>query len=1744
MAGAEESHLSVRQNGYDFVVASTQQSLNTGLKEFFDKFGQPPVEVCFIVDSNGAIVETITLDELKERSGGVDPFTIPHGTDWNDERIQALFNVRFMVGFQFQIGLPGPPSEYKELPDIIELGENARNIGFRLMCKEFIIVINNPPGGWGAPGSWDVFKQSDEVNGKSQRWFFETSVNLVREDLPNNLDTFYFDTHPEEKAAILRALENLSGTAFSLQQLMFDLDSTVVQRIPDIKGIPPESTAYRALDQYFKNYYVGQTRRDGLPLLGITAVAEEDDPSQLVMTAYERQVTSHNNPAASTLDNVCMTNDRSLPAAYAFDWNWVTEDQIEDGVHGALAINRTILSNIFAEQLLKPIPEFCCKFYAFWTRSHPPVLLGAVFEPGQNPDIQMNPTGDTPLEMRYDFKVKEVQESRDFSSEGWEASEEYICSLSMERSSVTVKHRIEFNLKGIQDFNSHCGSLTIEVKYNYTLTVDAGGTLRLSGNDPTILTWDELDAGAFDQYKLGRAVDEIREFADMIVNDSLEDRPFNQLQSFVFPGSKVFMFTNARFSDYQDLVCDLRYLAPAGSNGKSALEDATGLRITHSSELMENYLHTEVQLPPPGHFEALQTNNENGHALVFAVGSNGTLYTWQECSGETTTGWKRHDLSSLTLKRHFAPEDDAKVRRFSVGQSHLNGSIGVAMGVDTGGVDILYISLGNSSSDVSWVKWPTWTLVPFDGDSDHGKDLRIANIMFSETFDNVQYLMVDINNDASGHQVVRYHIDPSRSTGKAWVKHDLAIDLDPGAYHSVVGRKHNEHVDGVYTAGNISGEPQLIYEPIINVYGEGSPTVTRLKLPDRELPTAIATVRYTDTSSALYAATDLYVIAGSTLYRYPADKQTNDAVGDAILEEEIFSGTDSLYAMEFEGVVTLWGRNAAKEVYYVSCYVDEVTDSASWSYPVPLLSDVVRISPYVNRVDGGNTIFAYSEDRLTSITQATNTKAKIWKAQSIQMEPAPKPQPEPAKSFLSYSTTIALLDTNDQPVPDTMISLWADSRTPAYVNGQYYVLGGKETRVPTDSSGLITVVEATDDVCGSILSVCLPRDSKTTVINPMDKSFGRVSDLDSADSIRKATYPAKVVAGGVIDEDEEPLIDPETAQLDIESVAESMRKLKEAYDDVEPPTRTSKLFYREEAPRVVRRGRVEKGPDNIWNFWSAAGDLFRWAKKKIEKLVEIVKDAITGVWKFVVQIGGKVYQAMLDAVDAVVGTVVLVFNAIKTTVEAIVHFMQFLFQWNDIKRTEQVLHNIVKLYLKHQVDQIDTARVVFGKHIDDVGEKIREWGGITDWSSLGDIANLPPDSSGQNPTSGHTPTSLLFANHFRNQWENIQVKSALPDMTSHSEADELIKALLDAISEEGEVLSTFYEDLQEVAAGFKSLNVGDIIKKIAAILVSALVSSAKVVVEALFRVLSVLAESALDLLDVKLHIPVISDILNEIGISEISLLELFCWIGAVGCTVVYRIINDEAPFPDTSDVNAMISASSWSELEAVFNRQPATKSKSDQPGDKEPTESLKHWQKIVHSVGHGASSFLLFATTFVSDIEALDSRPENPAGIYAAGLSICIAGSQAGAALLAPRYPVENLAVSMLSGSTSLAVIVTSIVCSGFVQNFAASHSRFRGMALDDGRATGAIIKSILIFPALAVTGWHLSELGEKPAGQERSAAIVGEVTNIASHIATVSYAVAVNVYDIPDKLIPVGVMAAANLTGTGLQAARAALKD
>ncbi len=227
--------------------------------------------------------------------------------------------------------------------------------------------------------------------------------------------------------------------------------------------------------------------------------------------------------------------------------------------------------------------------------------------------------------------------------------------------------------------------------------------------------------------------------------------------------------------------------------------------LTSSSEMMTNYLPAEL-VSSTGRFEAVQT--ADGHGIVLSIGTDGALNAIAEGSGSSVAGWTAHDLSTATITAKGPA--GATVQTFDVGQSSRDATIGLGMVVGDGTSQQLYLSLGNSSSDLSWLSAPQWTAYPFDDPNVTLSQLAIVSIYFCEP-EETQYIVVDILKDPhrSGARTSggSSSIPPRRapSTGSARTSRWTST---PARTEQRRRPDPNGLVDGVYTAGQAAGVGQ------------------------------------------------------------------------------------------------------------------------------------------------------------------------------------------------------------------------------------------------------------------------------------------------------------------------------------------------------------------------------------------------------------------------------------------------------------------------------------------------------------------------------------------------------------------------------------------------------------------------------------------------------------------------------------------------------------------------------------------------------------------------------------------------------------------------------------------------------------------------------------------------------------------------------------------------------------------------
>ncbi len=595
------SNLTNEKYGYDVVVSSTQESINAGLIQYLqNSTGKQPVTyLCFLANDNGEPTTEKSLEEIIQLSGGADPFKIPNDTAWTDDRIQKLFKIKFVCAIRLQAGIP--PGSIKIIPGkgpqlqlpqpIVILENSSDNVMFNMYCSDITVVKHTPRGGWSDKGSWKWYSQQS-----GHPWYIQTRTSLLVADLDKKLDTPYFQTRPEERDALRTQLANISGSAFSLRQLLINLDSAVMQTAPEFHGVDDKAVNY-LLGTSFKTLWAMIAKERGLPLIGITAVAQQPDGSPLRVTDLERWISPVVDPltgtklsypsseqlAATTLNYLCATNGHPMKAATSFPWNWVEPQDIAQ-CSGVIAIKRSTIARYLVDQLLPKARLSCIEP---WTKVKAYNAVGGVhydwkFTNGQEPNVNIIDSGPFVATIAY---AKEVR-SRDSMAATYgelNITSSYICTIVFGDLDTSVyppryiggnKFTIVQNLK-ISVYNqwsatsSSANVIDKTLQDEYVISVNDHGSLSSSPTGVKTVT-DHSQAGnasAFVDFFTGvnKLIDSIKARSGNFLNSSISPIPFDNIKSFVFPGAKVFTFKTAQFSSYQDLVSLITYVNPTAN---------------------------------------------------------------------------------------------------------------------------------------------------------------------------------------------------------------------------------------------------------------------------------------------------------------------------------------------------------------------------------------------------------------------------------------------------------------------------------------------------------------------------------------------------------------------------------------------------------------------------------------------------------------------------------------------------------------------------------------------------------------------------------------------------------------------------------------------------------------------------------------------------------------------------------------------------------------------------------------------------------------------------------------------------------------------------------------------------------------------------------------------------------------------------------------------------------------------------
>lgn len=131
---------------------------------------------------------------------------------------------------------------------------------------------------------------------------------------------------------------------------------------------------------------------------------------------------------------------------------------------------------------------------------------------------------------------------------------------------------------------------------------------------------------------------------------------------------------------------------------------------------------------------------------------------------------------------------------------------------------------------------------------------------------------------------------------------------------------------------------------------------------------------------------------------------------------------------------------------------------------------------------------------------------------------------------------------------------------------------------------------------------------------------------------------------------------------------------------------------------------------------------------------------------------------------------------------------------------------------------------------------------------------------------------------------------------------------------------TMMEQLNDLLQNFSSLTATEICQQALGMIANFLVSSAENFVLTFLDLSKLFVETFVVLLDAPLNIPIITPIWRDITGSQLSFLDLVCFIGAIPATILYKGVTNTAPFPTNDPLgDKLMAAPNYAALADILN---------------------------------------------------------------------------------------------------------------------------------------------------------------------------------------------------------------------------------
>ena len=259
---------------------------------------------------------------------------------------------------------------------------------------------------------------------------------------------------------------------------------------------------------------------------------------------------------------------------------------------------------------------------------------------------------------------------------------------------------------------------------------------------------------------------------------------------------------------------------------------------------------------------------------------------------------------------------------------------------------------------------------------------------------------------------------------------------------------------------------------------------------------------------------------------------------------------------------------------------------------------------------------------------------------------------------------------------------------------------------------------------------------------------------------------------------------------------------------------------------------------------------------------------------------------------------------------------------------------------------------------------------------------------------------------------------------------------------------------------------------------------------------------------------------------------MLCWVTAVPVTIAYKIAtaiegNPRAPFPAGPETTFLATVSEYDDLVAAFHPKSLSAGAATDGAVGGIIPDLPaEWRTTVSVTLHSVSGVAGWTSAFVDAFESMIPTLEVPRLLSFTTVASAIVGglSRAVANVLVPHDSLVNP-----DGVISSRFFVALFLANKIAWGAAGFNDKISEKV--DTRAWSAGIDAVLVIPALAITIVHFVELGEDPAGKDRTMAVLDEVSYLSTYVGRVLYTLIVTGAVGQNPEVKAGVAAAMGIT-------------